>query len=138
MNPACPKCNGNSVKNGFVNQIQRWKCKDCHNQFRLVPPRGKPLWMKLESVLLYSSGMSTRSTAAHLQVSPQTISDWIKAFSDANPVEIPEAGSFVVLELDEMWHFIEKNARNAGYGKYLTVRVGDCLLGNWETAVLKR
>jgi transposase-like protein len=138
MAPECPKCQGNSVKNGFVKGFQRWQCKQCNHQFRPdLPERGKPLWMKLESVLLYSSGMSLRAVAKHLQVSVQSILVWVKDFSKANKLTPPTKGSYVVLELDEMWHFIEKKNKNAGSGKFLTVVAGDCLRGNWEIAVLK-
>lgn len=33
MNPICPKCEGNTIKNGFVQDRQRWKCKECGQGF---------------------------------------------------------------------------------------------------------
>jgi transposase-like protein len=67
----CPQCGrGNVVKNGFVKGKQRFKCKSCQYQFtNPSKERGKPLWMKLEAVLLYMSGMSMNATAKLLGVS---------------------------------------------------------------------
>ena len=120
MNPICLKCEKDTVKNGFINQIQRWKCKGCGYQFREnMPPQGKPLWMKLESVILYSSGMSLNATAKVLAVSAQAVLDWVRDFARANLVQPPTQATFVVLELDEIacpqrrrgWHFIQKKAK---------------------------
>ena len=60
----CPQCgHGNVVKNGFVKDKQPFKCKSCQYRFtNLSKERGKSLWMKLEAVLLYMSGMPMNAT----------------------------------------------------------------------------
>ena len=101
--------------------------------------RGKPLWMKLDAVLLYLGGMSMNAIANHLNVSTQAILNWIRDFAKLNQ-EKPVPGTAVVVELDELWHFIEKkkNKRiNCGYGKLMTVIVGDLSTGSWEVVIAK-
>jgi len=60
---------------------QEWFCQKCAEiqvQATSSLERGKPLWMKLEAVLLYVSGMFMNSIAMHLAVSPQAILNWIR------------------------------------------------------------
>jgi transposase-like protein len=104
----CPKCNHTKIiKNGFACGQQRYKCKACNYQFTQISlERGKPLWMKLEAILLYMSGMSMNAIGKHLNVSAQAILNWVREFAEKNK-EKPTPGKAVVIELDEMWHFIE-------------------------------
>jgi transposase len=136
MNPNCPKCDGTSVKNGFVQGNQRWKCKQCKFQYTRLEPRGKPLWMKLLANLLYISGNSLNSIAQNLGVSTPSVLDWVRSFAELN-YEKPEPGKAVVVELDEMWHFVGSKKTKCGYGRPLIVMAGDSLTGNWEIAILK-
>jgi len=137
MNPNCSQCGEKSVKNGFVQGNQRWKCKDCHYQFTRTEPRGKPLWMKLEAALLYMNGMSLNSIGNLLSVSAQSILNWVRDFALAN-YEKPEPASVVVVELDEMWHFIQKKSKNSGFGKHILVMAADSSTGSLEVVMLKR
>ena len=136
MNPDCPKCQEKSVKNGIAKGKQRWKCKGCKFQFTRLEPKGKPLWMKLEAVLLYISGLSLNAIASLLSVSAQAVLNWVRDFARTN-YEKPEPGSAVVVELDEMWHFIQSKKTRFGYGKHLIVILGDSLTGKLEIAMLK-
>ncbi|RMD71289.1 MAG: IS1 family transposase, partial [Cyanobacteria bacterium J149] len=45
---------------------------------------GKPMWMKLETVIRYCSGMSMNSMAKLLNVSAQTILNGIRALALEN------------------------------------------------------
>nr|WP_315861539.1 hypothetical protein [[Leptolyngbya] sp. PCC 7376] len=51
----CSQCNAQDIiKSGFAKNRQRFKCKQCNYQFTsFSKERGKPLWMKLEAVLMY-------------------------------------------------------------------------------------
>lgn len=138
MNPNCPKCEGRSVKNGWVEGKQRWKCKGCGFQFTRMEPRGKPLWMKLEAALLYMNGMSLNSIGVLLAVSAQSVLNWVRDFALANYEKPePEGQIIVVLELDEMWHFIQSKKTRFGSGKHLIVVAGDSSTGKVEIAMLK-
>jgi transposase len=134
--PSCPRCESVTTKNGFVKEVQRWRCKTCKFQFTRLTPKGKPLWMKLLASLLYISGNSLNSIAKNLGVSTPSVLEWVKAFARVN-YEKPQPTSAVVVELDEMWHFIQSKKENCGFGKPFIVMTGNSLTGNLEIAVLK-
>ena len=110
---SCPKCqHSHFVKNGFINEKQRYKCKDCAYQWTENRTyRGRPLAEKSLAVFLYCHGLSMNAIAKMLQASPSTILEWIRKFGaeHATPPE-PQETDTVVLELDEMWHYLKKKA----------------------------
>lgn len=136
MIPDCPKCNEKSIKSGFARGKQRYKCKECKFQFTRLEPKGKPLWMKVLSALLYLSGMSMSSIAKLFNVSPPSVLEWIRNFAKAN-YEKPEPETAVVVELDEMWHFIQSKKPKFGYGKLMIVMEINLLTGRLETVIAK-
>jgi hypothetical protein len=70
MGLRCKGCGGEEhVKNGFMRGKQRYRCKACGLNFTDTPPRGMPLRVKVEAVLLYLSGLSMNRTAKLLGVS---------------------------------------------------------------------
>lgn len=134
----CPHCDSqNIIKSGLVKGRQRFKCKDCSYQFtNLSKERGKPLWMKLEAVLMYLSGMSMNATGKLLGVSAQSVLNWVRDFGEVN-YEKPVPESAVVVELDELWHFVQAKKTNYGSGRHMTVILGDSSTGNWEIVIVK-
>ncbi len=100
---SCPRCqHPHSVKNGCVNEKQRYKCKACNYQWTENPThRGRPLSEKALAVFLYCHGLSMNAIAKILGASPSTILDWIRHFGTqhAHPPE-PQTEGSVVLELD--------------------------------------
>ena len=134
----CPQCNSsNIIKSGFAKGRQRFKCKQCNYQFTsFSQERGKPLWMKLEAVLMYLSGMSMNAAAKILGVSAQSVLNWVRDFGEAN-YEKPTPESAVIVELDELWHFIQSKKTSYGCGKHMTVILGDSSTGNWEIVIVK-
>ena len=111
---SCPRCqHEHFVKNGFVNEKQRYKCKDCNYQWTENHTyRGRPLAEKAFTVFLYCHGLSMNAIAKMLDASPSTILEWIRNFGEehAKPPE-PQGSDAVVLELDEMWHYVKKKAK---------------------------
>src|SRR3954470_23850121 len=92
---------------------QRYLCKGCGLNFNDTPTRGKPLALKVAAVLLYVSGLSMNRTAKLLGVSTPTIQAWLEQFwleqFAAAYAQKPEPeGRAVVIELDEMWHYLKK------------------------------
>jgi transposase-like protein len=87
--------------------------KDCGRQTSFKPPRGEPEWKKETAVLLYTLGLSMNAIAKQLGVSTPSILNWIRAHAATHaPRPQPEPGeSVVVMELDELWHFLQKNPR---------------------------
>lgn len=107
----CPRCqHSHFVKNGRINKKQRYKCKDCHYQWTEKHIyRGRPLAEKALAVFLYCHGLSMNAIAKMLQASPATILEWIRNFAGEH-AKSPEPleTDAVVLELDEMWHYLKK------------------------------
>jgi len=121
---SCPRCqHPHFVKNGHIDERQRYKCKDCNYQWIENPIyTGRPLAEKALAVFLYCHGLSMNAIAKMLQASPSTILDWIRNFAGehAKPPQ-PQEATAVVLELDEMWHYVNKKKTNSGYGKLCVV-----------------
>jgi transposase-like protein len=66
----CPQCQSDRlVNNGSVAGKPKKLCKQCGYQFTRTTPRGKPLVMKVQAVLVYLSGISMHRIAFLLRVS---------------------------------------------------------------------
>ena len=107
---------------------QRYLCQGCGLNFTNTPPRGKPLALKAAAVLLYVSGLSMNRTAKLLGVSTPTIQAWLEQFAAAYAQKPEPEGRAVVIELDEMWHFLKRVSNPSGSG-----RLGIVLQGSWWT-----
>jgi hypothetical protein len=107
---------------------QRYRCKACGLNFTDTPPRGMPLAMKVTAVLLYVSGLSMNRTAKLLGVSTPTVMAWIERFAEVHAQKPEPEGRAVVVELDEMWHYLKKSGTSSGSG-----RLGIVLQGVWLT-----
>ncbi len=129
MGLRCKRCGGEeNVKNGFMRGKQRYRCKGCGLNFTDTPPRGMPLAMKVTAVLLYVSGLSMNRTAKLLGVSTPTVMAWIERFAEVYAQKPEPEGRAVVVELDEMWHYLKKSGTSSGSG-----RLGIVLRGVWLT-----
>jgi hypothetical protein len=107
---------------------QRYRCRSCGLNFTDTPPRGKPFALKVTAVLLYVSGLSMNRTAKLVGVSTPTVQAWIERFAKAHAPRPEPQGRAVVIELDEMWHYLKKSPRNSGSG-----RLGIVLRAAWLT-----
>ena len=127
----CKGCGSEErVKNGFMRGKQRYRCRACGLNFTDTPPRGMPLQVKVTAVLLYVSGLSMNRTAKLLGVSTPSVMTWIEQFAkDHAPKPEPE-GRALVIELDEMWHYLKKRPTSSGSGKLGIVLQADWLTGN--------
>ena len=129
MGLRCKRCgSGEHVKDGFMKGLQRYRCKACGLNFTDTPPRGMPLRVKLEAVLLYLSGLSMNRTAKLLGVSTPSVQAWIERFAEVYAQKPEPEGRAVVVELDEMWHYVKKSPNRSGSGK-----LGIVLQGSWWT-----
>ncbi len=110
MELRCKRCgSGEHTKNGFMRGKQRYRCKACGLNFTDTPPRGKPLALKVTAVLLYVSGLSMNRTAKLLGVSTPSVMAWIEQFAAAYGQKPEPEGRALVIELDEMWHYLKKD-----------------------------
>jgi len=131
MGLRCKRCGAEEhVKNGFMKGLQRYRCKACGLNFTDTPPRGMPLRVKVTAVLLYLSGLSMNRTAKLLGVSTPSVMTWIEQFAKAYAQKPEPEGRAVVVELDEMWHFLKKRPTSSGSGRLGIVLPGEWLTGN--------
>ena len=129
MGVCCKRCASTKhVRNGLMRGKQRYLCKACGLAFTDTPARGKPLALKAAAVLLYVSGLSMNRTAKLLGVSAPTIQAWLEQFAAAYAQKPEPEGRAVVIELDEMWHYLKKSPSPSGSGK-----LGIVLQGSWWT-----
>ena len=134
----CPKCmSSHVVKNGSVKGIRKHLCRACGFQFTRTTPRGKPLKTKILAVVLYMSGLSLNRIGKLSGVSAQSILNWIRDFAAEHAEKPKPEGQTVILELDELWHYLEKKDRNSGFGQlWIAFPVG-CWIGNSATEMHK-
>ena len=137
MELRCKRCgSGEHTKNGFMRGKQRYRCRACGLNFTDTPPRGKPLALKVTAVLLYISGLSMNRTAKLLGVSTPTVQAWIEQFAKAHAQKPePEGGRALVIELDEMWHYLKKSPGNSGSGRLGIVLRGGSWTGSAAVAI---
>ena len=127
----CKRCGSEEqVKNGLMRGKQRFLGKACGLNFTDTPARRKPLAMKVAAVLLYVSGLSMNRTAKLLGVSTPTIQAWLEQFARTYAQKPEPEGRAVVIELDEMWHYLKKSPSHSGSGRLGIVRQGDWWTGN--------
>jgi transposase len=137
MGLRCKGCGGEEhIKNGFMRGKQRYRCKACGLNFTDTPPRGMPLALKATAVLLYVSGLSMNRTAKLLGVSTPTIQAWIEQFAKVYAQKPAPEGRAVVIELDEMWHYLKKSRTSSGSGRLGIVLRGDWWTGNAAVVML--
>ena len=114
----CKRCDAEDhVKNGFVRGHQRYRCRACGCNFTATPPRGYPLALKVAAIQLYLSGLSMNRTAKLLGVATPTVQAWIEQFAKAYAQKPEPQGRAVVIELDEMWHYLKKSPPSCGSGR---------------------
>jgi transposase len=131
MGLSCKRCRSTEqVKNGLMRGKQRYRCKGCGLNFTDTPPPGKPLAMKATAVLLYVSGLSMNRTAKLLGVSTPTVQAWLEQFAKAYGQKPEPEGRAVVIELDEMGHYLKKSRTSCGSGRLGIVLQGSSWIGN--------
>ena len=126
----CPKCNYfEVVKNGQHLGRQRYRCKSCAFQFTRTNARGRPAREKATAVLLYTLGLSLNCIARMFKVSTPAVLRWVRLFAEKT-YEKPEPAEAVIVELDEMWHYLGSKKTNSGSGKLIVAVPVDSLTGN--------
>src|SRR5918994_1632703 len=139
MGLRCKRCGAEEhVKNGLRRGKQRYLCKACGLNFPDTPPRGMPLRVKVTAVLLYLSGLSMNRTAKLLGVSTPSVMTWIERFAKVYAQKPEPEGRALVVELDEMWHYLKKRPTSSGSGKLGIVLQGGSWTGNAAVAIAPR
>ena len=92
---------------------QRYKCKACKSRYTPQPKLiGYSEAFKLQAIKLYVDGMNLRRIARHLEISPQSVSNWVNAYVAQLP-NAPTPEEVEKVELDELFTFIgEKKTKS--------------------------
>ena len=115
----CKKCSSQKhTKSGYIRGFQRYKCSDCGCQFTRTKPRGVHPSLRELAVVLYAHfGVSMRGIARLCKVSTVAVLKWIRAYSDKiSASEKAETGPYEVVQVDEMWHFVNGKKTKFGSG----------------------
>ncbi len=99
-------------------------------QFTRTTPRGKPLKIKINALLCYLSGISMNRIAFLLRVSAQAVLIWIRALAQHYQEKPEPTGRTIVLQLDEMWHYLKTKRHKLWIWKALDRDTGQLL--DWE------
>jgi transposase len=99
--------------------------------------RGKSEEVRYFGVLLHSHGRSLNAVGKLLGVLATAVMKWVKRTAEEHGAK-PEPGSAVIVELDEMWHFLQKKTTSAGYGRRMIVIRTGLLTGNAGVVMLPR
>ena len=115
----CPKCRDAArVKNGKVHDKQRYKCKSCGCNYTKSSLCRIAMTKRVKCIRLSLEGVGFRKIERLTGVSNVTVMRWVKRLGEDierfRPDVQKEAVS--IMELDEMWHFIQKKRTNAGSG----------------------
>jgi len=120
MEIICKKCGSTCcIKKGKANNKQRYKCKSCGYLFVLGDKRKKITEEgKALAVLLYSTGKASYGFIARLfNVSRTAVLKWIRTIGKGLPE--PSVDSEIKeVEIDEMWHFLNKKNEKYGSGEH--------------------
>lgn len=124
MELACKQCGSTYfVKNGFVRERQRYRCKKCGCNFTATPKRGRPIGIKALAVLLYRSGkISFRKLGKLLGISAVSAHKWVRQASEASRSEIME--EIEEMEVDDLCHFLYAKRISIGLEKPMLVTHG--------------
>ena len=131
----CPKCGSQKcVKAGFNHNKQRYKCKNCGRQ--ITQTQDKNATKRAFALYLYVIGLSMNAIGRMLKVEPSTILYWVRNFA-LKTYQKPTPQSEVVIELDEMWHFLHSKKTRSGCGRRTVELPVSLWIGDVEIEVLK-
>ena len=134
----CKKCtNSNYRKAGFVKGEQRYQCRLCGCKFVPTRQKGMTTRQKTMALFLYTHGLSFRAIARAIRIQHSAVYRFIRNWAEAN-YEKPEPceDAVVVLELDEMWHYIKDKKTDSGFGRLIVAILHNSSTGSAEGEIL--
>jgi len=135
----CKKCGSeNNVKAGFIKGEQRYKCKDCGCQFVPTRHHGRPEKTKQIARLLYVCGLSLRTIGRIVHADASAVLDWVRDYARAAYEKPKPVSDEVVVELDEMWHYLQSKKTRSGSGKLIVEIPVNLSTGSAEGAITLR
>lgn len=119
------------MKNGSANGKPKRKCKECGYQYSSGGLKGFSPATQHLAVVLYLHGLSLRAVAKLLQTTATSVQRWVKILAEKHGQRPePEPGGAVIMELDEVWHFLKKKPASYGFGRRSAGRAAVFLIGN--------
>lgn len=115
MSIKCPKCQSQKyIKNGFVRNCQRYRCRECRCNFIEGDRRIKHDNTKKNLVIrMYLNNCGFRRISEILNIPLATVFSWVKKAGqivDEMVKNREEAGEDIeILEMDELFTFIKKS-----------------------------
>lgn len=140
----CGRCGSGSYhKSGRMKGRQRYLCRDCGYHFTNTHGRGYTLETKLWALRLYKEGVGFRGIGRLLGVSNVTVLKWMRDIGEQLKnqalAQLPaDVDAMDVIEIDEMWHYTQKNSANYGYGLLCLVPRDASLPLKWAAVAEKR
>ena len=132
----CSNCGSEkTVKNGFKAGQQTYVCRECGYRFMTDRPIASDK-LKLRAVALHCAGLSFRAVGVLMGYANTSILLWVKEFAIEH-YQKPIPKGEIVLELDEMWHFLGSKKTNYGFGKHIAAQLNNLLTGNVEIEIPK-
>ncbi len=122
---ACKYCTSdNLVKNGRPNGTQRYRCNECNKSQIAGDKRVKyPNRTRYLAVSMYLNSSGFRSIGRVLDVPFQLVHHWIKRAGEIVEKKVDniknEPRDIAILEMDELYSFVQKNTGNCEFGLLL-------------------
>jgi transposase len=119
---SCKFCGGvHLVKNGFVHGSQRYKCRDCDRNPIVGDKRVRyDNRTRALAVAMYLNSCGFRSIGRVLDVPFQLVHHWIKRAGTiveaAVAAQKDAPREIAILEMDELFTYIQKNRGKSEYG----------------------
>lgn len=130
----CPKCESNqAVRNGIVNDRQRFRCKHCGYNFT-VDKIGKGIssYYVIKALQLYIEGVSFREIERLLGISHVSVMNWVKKYQ----IKVPEKNSYhptyKILNQKELADYFSRPENMTGAGMIVTELGDKFMLIKWE------
>ena len=79
--------------------------------------RGKPAATKRGAIALYCTGLSLNAVGRRLGVSAQSVMRWVRDHARDRCPKPGPSGRATVVEIDEVWHFVQKRPASSGFGR---------------------
>ena len=124
---SCKNCGSkNRIKSGKARGKQRYKCKECNYHYVEGDSREKYSEKdRITALKLYKRGLSLRAIAEILKTNNVTVLHWIRNFGKYIKSKVLSSKGIStkndIIEIDEMWHYCEKNKENYGFGLLILV-----------------
>ena len=118
----CIHCGSHEYcKNGKTKGKQRYRCNACGYNFTNMHGRGYSPDKRLAALKLYKEGLGFSAIARFLAVSDVTVLNWVRGAGEKiKELLLAQTPATIdgmdVIEIDEMWHYTQKNSTNYGYG----------------------